>query len=276
MCELFCLSSRYPTRATLTLHAFARRGGLQGHTIDGWGLAFADGRDVRLYKEPEPAANSDWLAFIENRPVSSRLVLSHIRHATRGGLSLANTQPFARELGGRMHVFAHNGRLDRIEQGLAGTPSRFRPLGETDSEIAFCILLERLAPLWADGARPALADALAVLRRFAARMRRLGPANFLYSDGEFVVAHAHRRIQADGTVAPPGLWRLHRRCAVDADALAPAGARKGAVDAPQEITLLASVPLTDEDWHPLDEGEILVIGEGRRQELPVVRPAGGR
>ncbi|MFI4999193.1 MAG: class II glutamine amidotransferase, partial [Reyranellales bacterium] len=52
MCELFCLSSRLPTRATFSLRAFADRGGPGGRSVDGWGVALHDGRDVRLYKEP--------------------------------------------------------------------------------------------------------------------------------------------------------------------------------------------------------------------------------
>jgi glutamine amidotransferase len=52
MCELFCLSSRLPTAATFSLHRFAARSGQDGHTVDGWGLAFYDGRDLRLYREP--------------------------------------------------------------------------------------------------------------------------------------------------------------------------------------------------------------------------------
>jgi len=148
MCELFCLCSRVPTRATLSLQRFAEHGGYGHSAIDGWGLAFYDGPDVRLYKEPEPAANSPWISFIEERDLPTRLLVSHIRHATRGALSHANTHPFMRELGGRQHVFAHNGRLDEIGTRYAGVWQRFRPIGETDSEIAFCILLERMAPLW--------------------------------------------------------------------------------------------------------------------------------
>lgn len=266
MCELFSLSSRAPTRATFSLHAFAQRGGYGGHTIDGWGVAFCDGRDVRLYKEPEPARDSAWLAFIEARRVPSRLVLSHIRHATQGGISLANTQPFIRELGGRMHAFAHNGRLDAIERRHAGGWRRFQPLGETDSEIAFCVLLERLSPLWHDGAVPPLEQRLAVVSRFAAEMRELGPANFLYADGDALFAHGHRRTQAGGAIAPPGLWRLNRLCAVDPDAPASAALTIETGTQPQEITLLASVPLTDEDWIPLGEGEVIVVEAGRLRQ----------
>ena len=32
---------------------------------------------------------------------------------------------------------------------------------------------------------------------------------------------------------------------------------------PQQITMLASVPLTDKDWHPLEEGEVLAVRYGQ-------------
>jgi hypothetical protein len=59
-------------------------------------------------------------------------------------------------------------------------------------------------------AAPPLAARLAAVEGFAAEMRPLGIANFLYSDGEFVFGHGRRRTQADGIVAPPGLWFRHR------------------------------------------------------------------
>jgi predicted glutamine amidotransferase len=263
VCELFCLSSRKPTRATFSLRDFARHGAPGGTAIDGWGVAFHDGRDVRLYKEPEPAGDSAWLAFIEQRRVASRLVLSHIRRATEGAISLANTQPFARELGGRMHVFAHNGRLEGIAARHDPAKARFRPIGETDSEIAFCLLLDRLLPAWSGQATPSLDRRFEIINRFAAEMRDLGPANFLYSDGDALFAHAHRRIQADGTIAPPGLWVLQRECAIDVDGLAEAGVTVEASNQGQEILLLASVPLTAESWRPLAEGEVIAVRDGR-------------
>jgi predicted glutamine amidotransferase len=262
MCELFCVSSRLPTRATFSLHTFDQRGGYAGRSIDGWGVAYHEGREVRLCKEPEPAADSAWLAFIEGRRVPGRLVLSHIRHATQGNVSLANTQPFARELGGRMHVFAHNGRLDGIETRCAGQWQRFQPLGQTDSEIAFCILLERLSALWHHSAVPPIEERLQVIARFAGEMREQGPANFLYTDGDVLFAHGHRRLQADGHIRPPGLWYLRRECADDADALSLAGVAIDHASDHQEIVLIASVPLTDEAWVPFAEGEVVVVRNG--------------
>lgn len=271
MCELFCLSSRLPTRVTFSLRKFADRGGLGSHNVDGWGVAFHDGREVRLYKEPEPAGDSPWLAFIQERRLPTRLLISHIRHATRGALSLANTQPFARELGGRTHLFAHNGRLEGIDDRFAASKGRFHPVGDTDSEMAFCLLLERLSHLWDGGAVPPLAARLAAVTGLAADLRSLGPANFLYSDGEVVFGHGHRRTQADGTIAPPGLWCLQRACAVDAEALAPSGVTIEPGAGPQEITLLASVPLTGEPWRPFAEGEIVVVADG--QVVPASLPS---
>lgn len=261
MCELLALSSRLPTSVTSSLSAFAQH----RTSADGWGVGFYDGRDARLYKEPEAAAESVWLDLIQKRHLTATAVIAHIRHATRGGRTLANTQPFSRELGGRVHVFAHNGRLDTIDRDYVGSWTRYKPLGETDSEIAFCILLERLAPLWAGGV-PTLHERLSVFARFADDMRALGPANFLYSDGDTLFAHAHRRMQADGGIAPPGLWRLARRCRCDSDV--PPSERFNSGGGEQEVMLFASVPLSNEPWESLAEGEVLAVSHGTIGQMP--------
>lgn len=259
MCELFGIASRLPTAATFTLRRFAERGGLELRLIDGWGIALAEGTDLRVYREPEPARDSAWLRFIEQRRIGTRLLISHIRHATQGAAVLANTQPFAREIGGRMHCLAHNGRLDRIEQRYGRTPSRFLPLGQTDSELAACLLFDRMAALWSQSHPPPLARRLETVAGFAREMRELGPANFLYSDGLTLFAHGHRRVQANGRIEPPGLWRLHRHCECDSDALLEAGIALEPRGPAQEIEMFASTPLTDEGWRPLAEGEVIAV-----------------
>lgn len=268
MCELLGISSRLPTRATVSLERFARRGGYPASAVDGWGIALCEEHDVRLYKEPEPAADSLWVRFIEERRQSTRLLISHIRHATRGRICLSNTQPFIRELGGRTHIFAHNGQLEGIKLPHGGASGRFLPLGETDSEIAFCILLEQLFPLWRDGTIPPLIERHEIVAHFAADMRSLGPANFLYWDGELLFAHGHRRIQAGGQISPPGLWLLKRTCPRDRDALLRAGASAANELGPQKLTLIASVPLTDEDWTSLGDGELVVVRDGEVLPTP--------
>jgi glutamine amidotransferase len=262
MCELFALSSRVPTTVSFSLQRFAQRGGLQGKMLDGWGLAYYDGRDLRLYREPEPARDSAWLPFIGSRQAPSTLVVSHIRHATRGGISLANTQPFVREIGGRMHCFAHNGKLSGIDGLPEFDGGAYTPVGETDSELAACALFARMASLWRGAEQPALKLRLTTVERFAAELRQLGPANFLYADGEILIAHGHRRTQSDGRIEPPGLWMLQRSCDVDPSALAKAGVRVSDGHGAQRAVLFASVPLTDEPWRALAEGEAVCVAGG--------------
>ncbi len=259
MCELLGLSARLPTRLTFSLGVFATHGGIRDHHRDGWGVAFFEGCDARLFREPHPAATSPLVHFLERCGPASTMVVSHIRRATRGEVTLADTHPFARELGGRLHVFAHNGDLpglaDRIR--LSG---RFRPIGRTDSEYAFCHLLDRLEPLWHSGT-PTVAERTTVLVAFARALAQLGPFNFLYGDGELLVVHGHRRRQRDGRIAPPGLWLLERRC-VEPSARTE-GAGLGVHGDSQLLVLAASVPLSDEPWRPLAEGELTVLAEGR-------------
>ena len=260
MCELFAMSTRHPATVTLSFAELARHGGLVGPHRDGWGLAYYEGKDAHLFREAEPAATSLSLRFLQEHPFTATTVVGHIRRATQGGRALANSQPFVRELGGHAHVFAHNGDLAGLPDG-APTAS-YQPIGDTDSERAFCELLERLRPLW-QAARgvPALDARLAVIAGFAAMLRPRGPANFVYADGDAIFVHAHRRNQGDGRgVAPPGLHLLCRRCAAEPGTIA--GLDLGA--APQDVVLVASVPLSGERWQPLAEGEVVALADGAR------------
>jgi predicted glutamine amidotransferase len=258
VCELFAMSARVPATVSLSFAEFSRRGGGTAPHADGWGVAFAEGRDARILREPAPAATSACVRFLQSEPVRSTLVLSHVRRATRGAIALENTQPFARELGGRLHLFAHNGDLPRVQDALP--LGRARPIGETDSEYAFCGLLARLDPLWANGTPPSRDARLGLLAEIAGTLRDLGPANFLYTDGETLFAHADRRVQPDRTIAPPGLHLLSRHCAREPSAGAGITVIPGAGE--QEVALLASVPLTHEAWEPLPRGALLAVEAG--------------
>lgn len=260
MCELFGLSSGRPVSFTCSLDRFAAHGSLQGPNHDGWGIAAYAGRDARIIKEPAAAAQSEWVRFIENHGVTSPLVIAHIRRASEGVRSFANTHPFNRELGGRRHIFAHNGTLVDIRQKLP--PSRaFHPIGETDSEYAFCNLLGRLAEAWALPAPPSAATRHAVVAQFAAELRELGPANFIYSDGELLFAHGDRRRHDTGEVRPPGLYLVQRSVTPEDRSWLASGVDLSGPD--QAVAILASVPLTEEPWRPLRQGELLMISGGR-------------
>jgi len=262
MCELLALSSSHAEHLTFSLHTLAARGGLGMSTRDGWGVAFYQDVDVALFREPLAAGDSELVRYLECHGPSTQLAISHIRHATRGAISLANTQPFARELGGRIHVFAHNVNLPDIDDCALLRAGSYRPVGQTDSELAFCALLARLNGLWTGGAPPSLGARTSLLAAFAADLRPLGPANFLYSDGDALFAHGNRRIQgATGRIDPPGLWLLQRQCRAGDPAPDCEG---GVAIGPGErsVVLIASVPLSDDAWRPLSEGELVVVREG--------------
>jgi glutamine amidotransferase len=202
--------------------------------------------------------------YIQERPFNSRLVVSHIRKATQGAHILANCQPFTRELGGRVHVFAHNGDLDpqRLRELR---PGRYRPIGTTDSELAFCVLLERLSASWLDSTGvPPVAERRQVIAALAAELRPLGPANFLYADGDALFVHAHKRLRQASGAWRPGLHVLCRTCSGAKGRLHTEGLSITGSAFEQHVVLVASVPLTGEPgWRALDEGELLVVRDGR-------------
>jgi len=263
MCELFGFSSSAEVGVKYSLHEFAKHGGLLHHNKSGWGIAYRKGNDAILIKEPAPASDSPWVGFIESHPIHTTCAIAHVRLATAGPPNYANTHPFIRELGGRNHVFAHNGSMNEIWKRLTLRSARFQPIGETDSEFAFCVLLEQLAPLWREaGQPPSLRQRMDVVAGVAEKLRALGPANFLYSDGETLFVHAHRRRwEENGTVSeprPPGLSAL----SLDGAELLTRGLRVG-VNESTVITAVASVPLTDDPWEPLAEGTVLALSQGR-------------
>ena len=262
MCELFGVSSSEPVRVTYSLHAFAEHGGLLHPNKSGWGIIYHEGKDALLIKEPEPASDSPWVRFIERQPLASTCVIAHVRYASVGAPNFANTHPFMRELGGRAHFFAHNGGLEDIWKKLPLQTTAYVPIGETDSEYAFCFLLERLAELWRGASDPpALADRLAIVGEAAEKFRQLGTANFLYSDGDVLFAHAHKRRWDDGSgvfgeARQPGLSLATRR------GLSVKGLKVEAPHTNTNVLYVASVPLTDDGWTPLSEGTLLALQDG--------------
>lgn len=240
MCELFGMSARMPTDADGSLGLFAPRGGLTAHHADGWGVALYEGRALRLVKEPRPAADSRCLAFVVGQHMESPTVVAHIRRANppRYGRTLANTHPFDRELGGRSWAYAHNGMLPGVTTDARLRPRRFRPIGDTDSEHAFCLLLDRLVrvPVHDRDDADALAAALLpITKRLAVR----GVLNYLLTDGELLFVHAHTRLQ-----------ERVRTCET--------------CDGAQQVVLVATQPLTDEPWQPLEPGTLHVYRRGER------------
>lgn len=264
MCELFALSCALPTTVSFTLGEFQRHGGLDHRNQDGWGIAYYDEEDARVIRETEAAGHSVHLDFIRDHNYSSTYMISHIREATTGEVKLKNTQPFSRELWGRLHAFAHKGELEDVV-GASSDTAHFRPIGETDSEAAFCALMETMKERWiARGRIPEFEERLDVVSEFAVAYRAKGTFNFLYCDGEYMFVHGHRRRQSNGEMKPPGLNLLERNGhnPDEHDHHDVLGLHLPEQEHVQRMTLIASVPLTAESWHPLGGGTLAVLSQG--------------
>src|SRR6218665_490116 len=139
MCQLLGMNANTPTDLMFSFTGFARRA--EEHK-DGFGIAFFEDAGVRLFVDAQSARHSPVAEMVSPSPIRSSHVIAHIRKATQGHVALQNTHPFQRELWGRYWVFAHNGDLKGFAPRLHAS---FRPVGTTDSELAFCWLMQELA-----------------------------------------------------------------------------------------------------------------------------------
>ncbi|MEM9331897.1 MAG: class II glutamine amidotransferase [Pseudomonadota bacterium] len=272
MCELFAMTCRQPAAVTYSLNEFALHGGSKYKNNSGWGIAYFRDRDALTIKEAEPASNSPWVDFISKQGVESDCVIAHVRLATVGQPSMENTHPFRRALGRRTHIFAHNGTLHGLHEKHHLTELDRMPIGNTDSELAFCILLDRMRDLWGDGGVvPDVNKRLQIFAEFASEMADIGSANFLYSDSDALFVHGHRRIyEENGGFSEPRAPGLSMRNCV-ACQQGPEWDVEGCHISMghQKTMLFASVPLDEVGWEPLPERTALAAFKG--EEIARVR-----
>jgi glutamine amidotransferase len=262
MCQLLGLSSSDPIRLTFDWESFAMHGSQQGGNPDGWGVAYYEGVDAMLLREPTPAAESSMVQFLDSHAPRSDLIISHVRRATLGDRKLANTQPFQRVLGGHTHVFAHNGFVPPVK--MSATSSWLTPMGETDSEFLFCRLLSYLEPLWSSGGIPAFEKRYDVVTGFAREILQQGAANFLYSDGVNLFAHGHRHtVPGDAVTDEPGLYVKTYQSKTGSDMTIPCQGLRTEGSCSYQA-LIATLPLNEHEWEPLKAGEIACFERGRR------------
>lgn len=251
MCELLGMECNVPTDIVFSFSGLALRGGLKGPHADGWGLALYDGRAVRTFLEPTAAAHSPLARFVRENPIKTLLAVAHVRKRTRGKVSLENTHPFVRELWGRSLVFAHNGTVRDARRHKLG---RFRPIGTTDSEHAFCVLLDRLARRFPR--YPSRERLCAAVAAIGAKLGEGGTFNFLLGDGRHLFARCATKLAYIERKAPFG------RATLSDDDVRVDFAE---VTTPRDrVAVVATVPLTrDERWVHGKPGELWVFDGGR-------------
>jgi len=251
MCQLLGMNCNVPTDICFSFEGFHVRGGLTDHHRDGWGIAFFEGTGCRVFLDSKATIESPVAELVRRYPIHSKNVIAHIRKATQGTVALENCHPFQRELWGRYWIFAHNGHLENFQpEGL----DFFQPVGRTDSERAFCHLLERLRQAFPGGC-PAPETVFQCLEGVVADIARHGLFNFLLSNGEFLVAHCSNNLHYIVRQAPFGNAHL-----IDQDITMDFSQVAGPND---KVAVIASFPLTDnETWTPLSPGQLLMFRDG--------------
>jgi glutamine amidotransferase len=197
--------------------------------------------------------------FIQNHPIKTLLAIAHVRRKTRGRASLENTHPFKRVLWGRHFTFAHNGTLPHVKRRRLRVE---HPVGETDSEHAFCWMIEQLRAAFPDGypRQPRrLWQAIAELGR---TLGAEGKFNFVLADGRHLYARCGTKLCHIVRKAPFGRATL-RDAEVQIDFRAVTSAR-------DRVAVVATEPLTrDEEWQQGTPGTLWVFDQGTlRATLP--------
>jgi glutamine amidotransferase len=217
---------------------------------DGFGIAFFEGSGVRLFVDAQSARTSPVAEMVRQYPIRSDNIIAHIRKATQGRIALENTHPFQRELWGRYWVFAHNGDLKNFSPRLHAS---FRPVGSTDSELAFCWLMQELSK--AHASVPSIPELTATLRELVPQLASHGTFNCMLSNGEALWAHCSTK-----------LWYLvrqhpfQRATLQDEDISVNFAEQTSAAD---RVTVVVTEPLTrDENWVAFQPGELKVFAGG--------------
>ena len=247
MCQLLGMNGNTPTDIVFSFTGFCTRA--EEHK-DGFGIAFFEGAGVRVFVDAQSARLSPVAQMVRSYPIRSDNIIAHIRKATQGRIALENTHPFVRELWGRYWVFAHNGDLKAFAPRLHAS---FRPVGSTDSELAFCWLMQELSK--AHASVPSIEELTATLAELVPTIAAHGTFNFMLSNGEALWAHCSTRLCYLVRQHPFGQAHLQ-----DDDVRVDFAELTTAQD---RVAVVVTEPLTrDEAWIEFAPGELKVFANG--------------
>lgn len=252
MCQLLGMNCATPTDITFSFRGFSQRAGITSDHCDGFGIAFFEDKACRLFVDNQSAVESPIAELIRNYPIKSRNVIAHIRKATQGKITLENSHPFSRELWGRQWIFAHNGDLHNFQPHLSG---RFTPVGSTDSELAFCYLLEQLV-LKFGYFEPSLNDIFSLLEEISPKVAEYGTFNFCLSNGQALFSYATTKLHWIVREYPFQYARL-----VDIDVDIDFSKFTTEED---RVAVITTEPLTqNEIWTAYQPGEMILFRDGK-------------
>jgi predicted glutamine amidotransferase len=276
MCQLLGMNCATPTDVTFSFTGFAKRGGVTDHHADGWGIAFFEDKACRLFIDHESSATSPIAELVKKYPIKSKNTIAHIRKATQGRILLENCHPFQRELWGRHWIFAHNGDLQKdplaeaLPEGsvvedtteVVVQPTQFKPtltgvfqpVGTTDSEYAFCALLEGLRERFPT-AQPPLPELFDAIRDLTMDISRHGVFNFLMSNGQALFVHCSTHLHY-----LVRQWPFSTAHLIDEDMTVDFANYTTPDD---RVAVIATQPLTDNEvWTRLQPGDFVMFQDG--------------
>ncbi|MFH7409370.1 MULTISPECIES: class II glutamine amidotransferase [Acinetobacter] len=253
MCQLLGMNCATPTDITFSFRGFSQRAGITSDHSDGFGIAFFEDKACRLFVDNQSAVESPIAELVRNYPIKSRNVIAHIRKATQGKINLENSHPFSRELWGRQWIFAHNGDLKDF---LPEPSGRFTPVGNTDSERAFCYLLDQLVKRFGYD-EPKLDQVFDLLTDISPSIAEHGTFNFCLSNGQALFTYATTKLHwlvREYPFKPAQLIDIE----VEVDF--------SQVTTPEDrVAVITTEPLTqNEEWTAFQEGEMILFRDGAK------------
>ncbi|WP_201509397.1 class II glutamine amidotransferase [Psychrobacter alimentarius] len=269
MCQLLAMNSKNPADIGFSFAGFRARGGLTDDHIDGFGIAYFEPTGVRLYCDNRAAMDSPLAELVSQTRVKAANTIVHIRKSD--DQLLCNAHPFTREIWGEAWVFSHNGKMtirdasdsDPINQatGKQGKFNHYIPVGDTDSEFAFCYLLNQLKDRFEH--KPDAQTLYEFLTEQCRFLANYGLFNCLLSNGEWMLGYATTLLFYVTRQAHFGSAAL-----IDVDVTMDFETVNEASDV---ITVFATTPLTsDEEWQQLAVNECIIFANGNKvyQDVP--------
>jgi transglutaminase-like putative cysteine protease/predicted glutamine amidotransferase len=246
-----------------------------GKLPDGWGIGFYPGGEpsASVLKEPAPPPGSIRSQLVRSwEHLESSVFLLHIRTATWGRPTDANTQPFCRSRAGRDWLMAHSGSLrERLPHRH---DARYEPIGSTDTESVFCELLSRVA----ERGWRSLGDAdLPELQRWFDELNSRGSLTVILTDGRDLCVYADR--DGAGGLHLCELYPPENEQDFGDDDLVVSlsrrgvKSRKGVVLSSTRLSPPAN-PAASMPWRQLAPGSLVIVRQGaiRAEMPPLARP----
>ncbi|USQ17156.1 class II glutamine amidotransferase [Actinobacillus pleuropneumoniae] len=241
MCQLLGMNCNIPTDITFSFEGFRRRAGVTDQHTDGFGIAFFEGKGVRIFRDNRPGASSPMADLVGQYHIKSFNVIAHIRKATRGDINLENTHPFIRELWGENWVFAHNGTVEGV--GVC-EECHYQPIGTTDSEVAFCCLVSQLRDRFLK--KPSEKEIFDAVVEITSEIAKHGVFNFILSNGHWMIARCSTNLHYVTRKAPFSTALRDDDVEIDFSKYTTAN---------DKVTIITTQPLTkNEKWVKMKNG----------------------